>query len=53
LRTGADVEEAESTAPIAVRFYDDLESKQNETYKHYLGRNLADKPVMYLLLPNG
>jgi type I restriction-modification system DNA methylase subunit len=53
LRPGADVEEAESTAPIAVRFYDDLESKQNETYKHYLGRNLADKPVMYLLLPNG
>jgi N-6 DNA Methylase len=53
LRPGADVEEAENTAPIAVRFYDDLESKQQETYKHYLGRRLADKPVMYLLLPNG
>jgi hypothetical protein len=53
LRPGADVEEAENTAPIGVRFYDDLESKQEETYKHYLGRNLADKPVMYLLLPNG
>ncbi|WP_310426447.1 N-6 DNA methylase [Chamaesiphon sp. VAR_48_metabat_135_sub] len=53
LRPGADVDEAENTAPIAVRFYDDLESKQEETYKHYLGRNLADKPVMYLLLPNG
>jgi hypothetical protein len=53
LRPGADVEEAENTAPIGVRFYDDLESKQQETYKHYLGRNLADKPVMYLLLPNG
>jgi hypothetical protein len=52
LRPGADVEEAENTAPIGVRFYDDLESKQEETYKHYLGRNLADKPVMYLLLPN-
>jgi N-6 DNA Methylase len=52
LRPGADVDEAENTAPIAVRFYDDLESKQEETYKHYLGRNLADKPVMYLLLPN-
>jgi hypothetical protein len=54
LRPGSNVEEAESTAPIAVRFYDDLESKQKETYKHYLGRNvLEDKPVMYLLLPNG
>jgi hypothetical protein len=53
LRPGADVDEAENTAPIAVRFYDDLESKQKETYKHYLGRNvLEDKPVMYLLLPN-
>ena len=52
LRPGADVDEAKNTAPIGVRFYDDLESKQEETYKHYLGRNLADKPVMYLLLPN-
>jgi N-6 DNA Methylase len=52
LRPGADVEEAENTAPIGVLFYDDLESKQQETYKHYLGRSLADKPVMYLLLPN-
>jgi hypothetical protein len=43
LRPGADADEAENTAPIEVLFYDDLESKQNETYKHYLGRNLADK----------
>ncbi len=49
LRPGADVEEAENTAPIGVLFYDDLESKQQETYKHYLGRSLADKPVMYLV----
>jgi hypothetical protein len=53
LRPGADVDEAENTAPIGVCFYDDLERKQEEVYKHYLGRSLAEQPVMYLLSPNG
>jgi hypothetical protein len=53
LRTGADRDEAKNTAPIGVCFYDDLESKQEEVYKHFLGRSLAEQPVMYLLSPNG
>lgn len=44
---------AENTAPLGVCFYDDLESKQEEVYKHYLGRSLAEQPVMYLLSPKG
>ncbi len=42
LRSRANREEAENTAPIGVCFYDDLENKQAEVYKHYLGRSLAD-----------
>jgi hypothetical protein len=53
LRPGADRDEAENTAPIGICFYDDLASKQEEVYKHYLGRSLAEQPVMYLLSPNG
>jgi N-6 DNA Methylase len=51
LRLGANEEEAKATAPIAVHFYDDLESKQQETYKHYCSRDLLDQPVMYVLWP--
>jgi hypothetical protein len=53
LRPGADRDEAKNTAPIGICFYDDLESKQEEVYKHYSGRNLAEQPVMYLLSPKG
>jgi hypothetical protein len=53
LRPGADRDEAQNTAPIGICFYDDLASKQEEVYKHYLGRSLAEQPVMYLLSPKG
>lgn len=53
LRPGADRDEAKNSAPIGICFYDDLESRQEEVYKHYLGRSLAEQPVMYLLSPNG
>jgi predicted helicase len=51
LRPGVNEEEAKATAPIAVHFYDDLESKQQEMYNHYCSHDLLNKPVMYLLWP--
>jgi len=65
LRPGMDETSAEETRPIAVGFYRELNRTTEEDtksfftsheqlleiYGHYLNRLLADKPVMYLLLP--
>ena len=65
LRPGADEEEAKETCPIAVAFYPVLTQTTDSDIKtfltsveqeqwlcgHYTNRVTADKPVMYLLLP--
>lgn len=65
LRPGTDEEEAEETCPIAVAFYSALAQttdsdiktfltsveQEQRLYGHYSNRVAADKPVMYLLLP--
>ncbi|PSB07006.1 DNA methyltransferase [Pleurocapsa sp. CCALA 161] len=65
LRPGESHSAAEETQPIAVGFYDELNSKgdrdlkafltspeqQQEIYGHYVDRVNEDQPVMYILLP--
>jgi type I restriction-modification system DNA methylase subunit len=67
LRPGESHSAAEETQPIAVGFYDELNSysdreikafltspeQQQEIYGHYVDRVNEQKPVMYLLLPSG
>ncbi|MEY4519097.1 MAG: hypothetical protein RLZZ499_1696 [Cyanobacteriota bacterium] len=67
LRPGESHSAAADTQPIAVGFYDELNSKgdreikafltspeqQQEIYGHYIDRVNEQKPVMYLLLPSG
>jgi type I restriction-modification system DNA methylase subunit len=65
LRPGVDEEEALITAPIAVRFCEELDGskeeidrflkaeERKEIYGHYIGRQAETQPVMYLLLPAG
>lgn len=65
LHPGEDEEEACLTCPIAVGFYEELNTatdqeikrlftskeKQQEVYGHYSNREFEQQPVMYLLLP--
>ncbi len=65
VRPGVDAEDAENTCPIAVGFYEELntgserelksfltdDQQQKEIYGHYTERTIPDRPVMYLLLP--
>ena len=65
LHPGEDEEEALETCPIAVGFYEELNTatdqeikrlltskeKQQEIYGHYSNREFEQQPVMYLLLP--
>ena len=65
LDPGVDEEEALETCPIAVGFYEELNTatdqeikrlftskeKQQEIYGHYSNREFEQQPVMYLLLP--
>jgi hypothetical protein len=65
LRPGENRSAAADTQPIAVGFYDELNSKgdreikafltspeqQQEIYGHYVDRVNEDQPVMYILLP--
>ncbi|HEY9772160.1 MAG TPA: type ISP restriction/modification enzyme [Coleofasciculaceae cyanobacterium] len=66
LRPGENTSAAADTQPIAVGFYDELNSKsdreikefltspeqQQVIYGHYLDRVNEDQPVMYILLPS-
>ncbi len=66
LRPGQDEEEARDTCPIAVAFYPELTQMTDSDLKkfltsteqqqrlrgHYGDRTVADRPVMYLLLPD-
>jgi hypothetical protein len=66
LRPGKSYSVAADTQPIAVGFYDELNSKgdreikefltreeqQQEIYGHYIDRVNEDQPVMYILLPS-
>ena len=65
LRAGRDIAQARQTCPIAVCFYEELDSfsdaeikvlltataQQERIYGHYLNQEISDMPVMYLLLP--
>lgn len=65
LHPGEDEEEALETCPIAIGFYEELNTatdqeikrlftskeKQQEIYGHYSNREFEQQPVMYLLLP--